>query len=105
MIGAWRRADRRERRAATLAAIIAAQALCAMFFIGDVIVDYAETGHLDEVHMAVEAFAALALSGGVAFQMVELRRLLARMDSMETGLRAARGEMAQLVEGFSTAGA
>lgn len=91
---------RTERRATTLAAIILAQALCAMFFLGDVIADFAEDGRLDGAHLMVEAVAALALTGGVFFLMLELRRLLSRMDSMETALRAARGEMVALIDMF-----
>lgn len=89
-----------ERRAVTLAAIIVAQALCAMFFMADVIVDFREDGPLDGIHLVVETVAAVALSVGVVYLMLELRRLLTRMDSMETGLRAARGEMAEVVAGF-----
>ncbi len=91
---------KRERRAMTLAAIILLQALCAMFFIGDVIVDLRDGDHLDDIHLILEAVAALALSAGVIYLMRELRDLLARMAAMELGIRAARGEMANLINGF-----
>jgi DNA-binding CsgD family transcriptional regulator len=84
----------------TLAALILLQSLCALFFMADVMIDLNDGDHLDHIQMLLEAIAALALSGGVIFLMLELRRLLARMDTMATGLRAARGEMAELLDGF-----
>lgn len=89
-----------QRQAATLAIIIVAQALCALFFLGDVIADFGGDAGREPLHLAMEAVAALALAGGVVYLMVELRRLMARMSSMEVGLRAARGEMVALIEGF-----
>lgn len=83
-----------------LAAIIVLQALCAMFFIGDVIFDLNRGDHLDDVHLILEAFAALALTAGVIYLMRELRDLLNRMAAMELGIRAARGEMTNLIDAF-----
>lgn len=83
-----------------LAALILLQALCALFFIGDVIVDVGEGDHLDDLHLILEAVAALALSAGVIYLMRELRDLINRMAAMELGIRAARGEMANLIDGF-----
>ena len=83
-----------------LAALILLQALCALFFIGDVIVDVGEGDHLDDLHMILEAVAAVALSAGVIYLMRELRDLINRMAAMELGIRAARGEMANLIDGF-----
>ena len=76
------------------------QGLCALFFMADVMIDLNDGDHLDHLHMFLEAVAALSLSGGVIFLMFELRRMLARMDTMTTGLRAARGEMAHLLDDF-----
>ena len=90
----------KERRATALAAIIILQALCALFFIGDVIADLSGGGHLEDLHLGLGTLAALTLIGGVVFLMVELQRLLARVDDMDTGLRVARGQMAEVVEGF-----
>lgn len=87
-----------ERRAVVLAVIIVAQSLCAMFFLGDVILDFLEDGSLEGPHMLAEAVAAIALVGGVAYLMLELRRLLARMERMETGLRVARGEVVRIID-------
>lgn len=93
-------AMKRDRRALMLAAIIVVQALCAMFFVGDVIIDLRHGDHLDDLHLILEAVAALALSAGVIYLMRELRDLLNRMAAMELGIRAARGEMANLIDGF-----
>jgi DNA-binding CsgD family transcriptional regulator len=95
-----RPAKSKNRRATVLAGIIILQALCALFFIGDVIRDLNGGEHLDDPHLALETLAAVALIGGVLFLMVELRRLLARMGDMDVGLRAARGEMTQVMDGF-----
>ncbi|NNJ73672.1 MAG: LuxR family transcriptional regulator [Anderseniella sp.] len=91
-------AVKRERRAMTLAALILLQALCAMFFVGDVIIDLNDGDHLDDLHLILEAVAALTLTAGVIYLMRELRELLNRMSEMEFGIRAARGEMAMLIE-------
>ncbi len=91
---------KRERRAMALSIIILLQALCAMFFIGDVIYDLSQGDHLDDLHLILEAIAALALIAGVIYLMHELRDLLNRMAAMEFGIRAARGEMANLIDTF-----
>jgi DNA-binding CsgD family transcriptional regulator len=89
-----------ERRAMTLAAIIVLQSLCAIFFIGDVFFDVSEGDHLDDIHLALEAISAIALTIGVLFLMHELRDLLNRMTVMDVGIRAARGDMAALIDSF-----
>jgi DNA-binding CsgD family transcriptional regulator len=78
------------------------QALCALFFIGDVFEDLREDGQLDGAHMILETIAAVALVGGVTFLMIELRGLLARMSDMQTGLDVARGQLARVIDGFFT---
>lgn len=83
-----------------LAAIILLQAICAMFFIGDVIYDLNQGDRLDDIHLILEAFAAVSLIIGVAYLMYELRELLNRMSAMEFGIRAARGEMSTLINGL-----
>lgn len=88
------------RRARVLAAIIVVQAFCAVFFVYDIAKDLFETGRLDLEHLIVEGIASVALVAGVIFLAFELRALLDRVGRMESGLMAARGEMAKLVEGF-----
>lgn len=90
----------RQRRATVLAGIILLQALCALFFIGDVVADFLDNGRVEDLHIGLEALAAVALIGGVVFLMIELRRMLARMRDMDAGLQVARGQMAGVMEGF-----
>lgn len=92
--------DATGRRPTVLAGIILMQALCALFFIGDVIADVRDGEHLDDLHLGLEMFAALALIAGVLFLMLELRRLLVRMGDMDAGLKVARGQMAEVMNRF-----
>ncbi len=89
-----------ERRALVLAAVILTQGLTAVFFVGDVIRDYILYGRIEGIHMWLEVMAAIALCGGVFFLMIELRHLLERVTALGLGLRAARGEMAEVIESF-----
>ena len=100
MIRRLRPAKTRERRATVLAGLILLQALCALFFIGDVIQDFREDGHLDNPHLLLESVAAVALIAGVIFLMIELRGLLSRMSDMQTGLEIAHGHLAEVIQGF-----
>lgn len=88
------------RRAWLLAAVILMQAITGLFFIADVTQDLQADGKFDSAHMWLELLAALALIGGVIFLMLELRRLMSRLSRLENGLRAARGEMAEVIDGF-----
>lgn len=88
------------RRAYLLAALIVANVLCAFFFLVDVISDFESFTSEDAPHLRVEAFAAAVLVLGTGFLMYELRRLLQRNAAMETGLRAARGEMGAVIDRF-----
>lgn len=93
-------AKTRERRATIIAGLILVQAVSAVFFIGDVIGDFRNSGHLGDPHQMLESIAALALVAGVIFLMIELRGLLSRMSDMQTGLDVARGQMAEVIEAF-----
>lgn len=89
-----------ERQAKALATIIFLQALCAIFFIGDVAVDLFQGDHLDDTHFALEMFAAVVMTAGVVYLIRELRDLLNHMAAMQLGIRAARGEMTTLIDTF-----
>lgn len=89
-----------ERRAVMLAAIILMQALCAVFFATDVVTDLLTDFHIMDPYILLEALAAVALAGGVGFLMLELRRIMTRMERLETATQAARGEMAEVIEAF-----
>lgn len=86
-----------KRRATSLAVLIVLQALCAVFFVADVIGDVLneDAGFL---HLNLETLAALALCAGVVLMLIELRDMLRRMEVMDRGLQAARGEMSSLIE-------
>lgn len=94
------RSRSREGRATLLAGLILVQAICAVFFIGDVIRDFGESGHLDDLHMILESLAAAALIAGVVALSFELRALMARMSGMQAGLDIARGQLAEVIEGL-----
>lgn len=89
-----------KKRAFALSATIVLQAVSAAFFLGDVVADVRKFGYLSDVHLVLELVAALALVAGVVFLMIELRLLLQRMARMGDGLRAAGGEMAELIDAF-----
>lgn len=93
-------AKTKERRATALAGLILLQALCALFFIGDVIEDFHAGGQFNDPHLLLESVAAVALIGGVILLMIELRGLLSRMYDMQTGLEIAHGQLAEIVAGF-----
>lgn len=90
----------KERRATVLAGLILLQGLSALFFVGDVLIDFWEDRHLDDPHLLLESIAAVALIAGVIFLMIELRRLLSRMSDMQIGLDIAHGHIATIVEEF-----
>ncbi len=92
-------AKKDKRRAVTLAVIIVLQALCAAFFVSDVAFDFSEGFYVD-THSFVEAVATLVLFIGVVFLMIELRGVMSRLEKLDRGLRAARGEMAQIIDTF-----
>ncbi|KNG92319.1 helix-turn-helix transcriptional regulator [Pseudaestuariivita atlantica] len=98
-LGLWP-AKTKERRATVLAGLILLQGVSALFFIGDVILDFREDGHLDNPHLLLESIAAVALVSGVIFLMIELRGLMSRMSDMQTGLDIAHGHMAAIVGEF-----
>lgn len=93
-------AQKKERRATVLAGLILLQAMCALFFIGDVVEDFREDGQFDNPHLILETVAAATLVAGVIFLMVELRGLLSRMSEMQIGLDIARGHLAEVIETF-----
>ncbi|WP_082688776.1 helix-turn-helix transcriptional regulator [Ruegeria marisrubri] len=83
-----------------MALMIVVQALCAVFFIGDVLLDATEGSADSRWHLAFETVAAIVLCIGTLYFMVELRRLWVRMAQVNAGLRAARGEMFQVIDAF-----
>ena len=85
-----------ERRAVILAVLLAVQALCAVFFVADVVSDLEFDG-LD-LHVAFEGTVALMLVIGVVLGGIEMRRTLERNQRAEAALSAASGAFADLIE-------
>lgn len=94
--------QRRRRRATLLAAIILAQFLCALFFLGDAADDLISGTTIDGAMFTLELIATVALFAGVIYLARELRQLLGEMERMEGSIRAARGEMAEVIDAFFT---
>lgn len=74
-------------------ALIAVQSLCAAFFLGDVIFDTRPGGlrALANLHLAVEALAALGLASAIVFETRYLMRLLRRKAHLEDQVSIAAG--------------
>ena len=89
-----------KRRAYMLAVLIVANVMCTAFFGMDVITDLESFGTDEAFHLTVEAIAAVVLLFGTSIMLLELRRVLQRNASMEIGIRAARGEMTAVIDGF-----
>lgn len=89
-----------ERRAMALAAVIVVQALTSLFFLSDIAADLMADGRFESFHTWLEVLAAFALAGGVVFLMVELRRVMNRLALLDRSMRAARGEMAEVIDNF-----
>jgi DNA-binding CsgD family transcriptional regulator len=91
------RAER--RRAAALAAVVAAQAVCAAFFLADALGDLGAGWRALDAHTMLETAVAGALVVGVLFGALEIRRTLERQAVSERALRAARGAFAEVMDG------
>lgn len=86
------------RRAGLLAALVAVQAVCAVFFVADVTADFTWDGA--DAHTAFEAVIAVALALGVVFGALEIRRTLDRIRRAETALSIASGALAEVIETY-----
>lgn len=87
---------RPRRGGPTLRAILlVVQAMAAVFFIVDVVADFAIDGA--DLHNAFEALIAVALMIGVVLGALEMRRALERAGRAETALKAASGALAELI--------
>lgn len=85
-------------RLTTLAAIVVLQALCAVFFIADVADDLGSAG--PDAHTVFEAAVSLALTIGVAFGALEMRRTLEKTRRAEMAVSAASGAFAELLRSY-----
>ena len=84
-------------RAASLALLVALQAVAAAFFLADVVSDAAEPADGGRLHMAAEIAAVVALMVGVLFGAFAVRQTLAEAERAETAAALARGALANLM--------
>jgi DNA-binding CsgD family transcriptional regulator len=82
-------------RARALTALLAIQALCAVFFVADVIADFRLGGWLP--HTMFEAVVAFALGVGVVLCARELRHVLEDMRRAEAAVSAASGALGRVI--------
>lgn len=78
-------------------ALIAAQTLCAVFFVGDVIADIRQDGGI-EPHILVELLAVLALIGGLIFEIRYIAALLRRQAHLQRSASMAAAAMTDVIE-------
>lgn len=90
------------RRPMMLAALVIAQALCAAFFVSDVLSDVGASlaARAIAMHTAIEIGVTLSLAVGVLLGALALRAALDRQRSAERGLSIASGAFAELLETF-----
>ena len=84
---------------AGLIALIAVQSICAAFFLWDVLADIEPDGlrALANLHISIEAMAALALISGIVFETRSLMRLLRRKAHLEDQVSVASGALHELI--------
>ena len=80
-----------------LMTLIAAQALCAVFFMGDVIADIRHDGGV-QAHILIELFAVIALIAGLVFEIRYIAALLRRQAHLQRSASMAAAAMADVIE-------
>lgn len=82
-----------------LMGLIAVQSLCAAFFLWDVLNDIGPNGlrALANLHISIEALAALALVSAIVFETRYLMRLLRRKAHLEDQISIAAGAFHEIV--------
>jgi len=84
------------RQALLLAGFLVLQSVAAIFFVGDVLFDFAsETFSL---HLIIEAIIAVVLVAGVVLGALEMRRIIERAERDEAAVAAASGALGELIE-------
>jgi DNA-binding CsgD family transcriptional regulator len=88
------------RHAWLVAGLVLLQALCAAFFVADVMGDLGRPARWTEisVHVALETLVTVSLAVGVVFGALLLRDAIERRRRAETALAAASGAFAELLE-------
>lgn len=90
-----RAAQRGDRHALAVAAIVVFQAFGAVFFVADAVGDIQSGGW--GTHVAIETLVSFALLAGIGFGMIQVRRLLAEARQRDEALAIASGALADLV--------
>ncbi|MEW5424655.1 helix-turn-helix transcriptional regulator [Amorphus sp. 3PC139-8] len=85
-------------RVTALAAVVVLQALCAVFFVADVVGDIDRSGM--DIHTVFEAAVSVALALGVIFGGLEMRRTLEKTRRAEAALSVASGAFSELVAAY-----
>jgi hypothetical protein len=83
------------RKAWPLIAVLALQAMAAVFFVGDVLFDILDDGL--SRHIPFEVVVCTALVAGMVFGAVEVRRTVELVRSQGAALRVASGELHQVI--------
>jgi DNA-binding CsgD family transcriptional regulator len=78
-------------------AVIAAQFLCAVVFLVDVVADFYEVSGVDW-HLLPEALAVVALFVGIGFEIMYLMQILKRKASLERSIKMASSSLQSVVE-------
>lgn len=91
-----------DRQGLVLGGLMLFQSACAVFFVGDVLRDAAVLGRAawTDIHILIEAFAALGLILGIGVELRALVALLARQARAERGLSIAAGALHDLMERY-----
>ncbi|WP_137700153.1 helix-turn-helix transcriptional regulator [Marimonas lutisalis] len=84
----------------SLMVLIAVQAVCAIFFLSDLIADFGELGGaiLAEKHLVIEAIATLSLIAAIAIELRLMLRLLRREADLVQSLGMARAAVQEVIE-------
>lgn len=90
------RARRLERWATVATAVVALQAMAAVFFVIDLAGDVAGDGW--GMHLAIEAIAAIALLAAVVMGALQIRLLLGAARQDETAVALAKGVVGDLAQ-------
>ena len=91
----WPRAGTEGRQRAALLAVLALQALAAVFFVGDVLADVLTGGWSG--HTLTETTVSVALLAGLVLSALALRSALERMRAQDAALAVARGALADVI--------
>ncbi|MFT7594851.1 MAG: DNA-binding NarL/FixJ family response regulator [Paracoccaceae bacterium] len=93
-------APRKSKTPLILIALIAVQSFCTVFFIADVLADFQAMGGMAaaQVHLYIEALAALSLVAAVVVETNFLLKLLRRKAFLENSLQIANSAIYDVIE-------